>query len=34
MTEFNSLGHTFPLKNAKTCVSIMKAQQFERLECC
>ncbi|CAD6217168.1 unnamed protein product [Miscanthus lutarioriparius] len=30
MTEFNWLGRTFPITNAKTRVSILKAQQLER----
>nr|GMC61251.1 signal recognition particle subunit SRP68 [Ipomoea batatas] len=30
MTEFNWLGHRFPISNAKTRVSILKAQELER----
>ncbi|VFQ61427.1 unnamed protein product [Cuscuta campestris] len=30
MTEFNWLGHTFPISNPKTRVSILKAQELER----
>ncbi|KAK9120233.1 hypothetical protein Scep_018326 [Stephania cephalantha] len=30
MTEFNWLGHRFPISNAKTRVSILKAQELEK----
>lgn len=30
MTEFNWLGHRFPINNAKTRVSILKAQELEK----
>ncbi|XP_077248945.1 signal recognition particle-related / SRP-like protein isoform X2 [Tasmannia lanceolata] len=30
MTEFNWLGHRFPITNAKTRVSILKAQELEK----
>ncbi|KAF8378074.1 hypothetical protein HHK36_029409 [Tetracentron sinense] len=30
MTEFNWLGHRFPIANAKTRVSILKAQELEK----
>ncbi|CAH9121506.1 unnamed protein product [Cuscuta epithymum] len=30
MTEFNWLGHTFPISNPKTRVSILKAQELEK----
>nr|GMD05688.1 signal recognition particle subunit SRP68 [Ipomoea batatas]GMD10628.1 signal recognition particle subunit SRP68 [Ipomoea batatas]GMD11998.1 signal recognition particle subunit SRP68 [Ipomoea batatas]GME12549.1 signal recognition particle subunit SRP68 [Ipomoea batatas] len=30
MTEFTWLGHRFPISNAKTRVSILKAQELER----
>jgi signal recognition particle subunit SRP68 len=30
MTEFNWLGHKFPISNAKTRVSILKAQELEK----
>ncbi|KAL6982485.1 hypothetical protein U1Q18_043107 [Sarracenia purpurea var. burkii] len=30
MTEFHWLGHTFPISNAKTRVSILKAQELEK----
>lgn len=30
MTEFNWLGHRYPLSNAKTRVSILKAQELEK----
>ncbi|KAL8095828.1 uncharacterized protein LOC141692615 [Apium graveolens] len=30
MTEFNWLGHMFPISNAKTRVSILKAQELEK----